>query len=276
MIVDSHQHFWDLARGANDWITDDIWQIRRDYFPAHLGDYLKHLGIDKTILVEASAETGENTFMAAMAEKAGFVGGIVGWIDLDDAGAEAQLQQMGDLDLFKGVRPAISLDPARPPVMSPKFVQNAKAIAAQGMAMDAMAHPHLLPFYTELASAIPDLRIVVDHCAKPVIGGGQDAGDGWRRDMAEIATRPNVYCKLSGITQEYGTGWSRAALQPVFDHVLTHFGPNRIMWGSDWPVLEMTASYTQWFDAMRGLIAGLSDAEQSEILGGTACRFYRV
>lgn len=276
MIVDSHQHFWNLERGANDWITDDIWQIKRDYTPDHLRDYLKHLGIDKTILVEASAEHGENDFMASKAAEAGFVGGIVGWVDLNAPDARARLDALHSRPIFKGVRPATSMDQADQPSLTDMFVQNATYLREIGLCMDAMALPHLIPFFTALAQAVPELPMLIDHCAKPCIGVGKEAGDKWRGDMAAFATLPNTYCKLSGITQEFGPGWTVAQLQPIFDHIFTHFGADRIMWGSDWPVLEMSASYTQWFDAMQQLISACSETEKAAILGNTAASFYKL
>ncbi len=276
MRIDAHQHFWQLSREQNDWIDDSLWQLRRDYRPEHLSPYLDLLSIEKTVLVEASAGDDENRFMADEAASTDFVGAIVGWIDLWAGDAPNHIATLAAREKFRGLRPAIDQSPTTPPTLNRAFIAGGELMAQHGLSFDAMAVPHLIPFFTELADACPDLPIVLDHCGKPDIGNGRDAGDGWRRDVAAFAARPNTWCKLSGISREWGAGWHADGLRSVYDHVLDRFGADRVMWGSDWPVLEMTASYSQWFGAVCQMLDGCSAIERSAVLGGSAAEFYKI
>lgn len=272
--IDSHHHFWRIDRGENDWIDDSISGIRRDYLPEHIDPYLRHLGVTKTILVEASAGDSENVFMSEMAKNAPFVAGIVAWVDFTKPDAPEKLANLSENPLIKGVRPVMLRADDTEPVLHDIVAQNATLLPDLGFTFDAMAVPHLLPMFAQLAEAVPRLPMVIDHCAKPIIKDGQPASDTWRADMATLASHPNMHCKLSGIAHEFGPGWSARNLQPVVDHILEIFGPNRIMWGSDWPVLELSGSYTQWLEAVETMIEGCDDAGKAAIRGGTAARFY--
>ncbi len=274
MIIDAHQHFWQIDRGVSDWIDDSISGIRRDYLPSHLAPYLDHLKIEKTVLVQASETLSENDFMLKLAEQAPFIGAIVAWLDLSDTNAPKILEDLAPKPLIKGVRPVLQGIEDDDWILQPKVMDNLRRLPDLGLRFDALIQPRHLPCIDKLAWAIPDLPIVVDHAAKPLIRGGRVLDDDWKRGMVKLAKHPQMHCKISGLATEFGPGWSADTLKPVVDHLFSCFGPSRLMWGSDWPVLELDGSYSQWFTCLQSLISDLSSEEKADILGLTAARFY--
>jgi L-fuconolactonase len=159
-------------------------------------------------------------------------------------------------------------------IAQPAVIANLHKLAERGLRLDALVTPRHLDVLAEVAQQVPSLKIVIDHCAKPVIAGGADAGDDWRRGMAQLAKLPQIMCKVSGLANEAGPGWTADILRPVVDHVLARFGAERVMWGSDWPVLNLAGGYDRWRSVSDELFAPLSDADRAAIYGGTAQRFY--
>lgn len=276
MIVDAHQHFWQIDRGVNDWIDDTISGIRRDYLPTHLAPYLTHFGIDKTILVQASETLLENDFMLDLAQQTDWIGGIVAWVDLSDPKAADQLQHLAKSPVIKGIRPVLQGIEDSDWILRPDVLNNVKLLPELGLCFDALIQPRHIKAIDQLAQIAPDLNIVIDHAAKPVIRAGQAASDDWFAGLQQLARHTNMHCKLSGLVTEFGPGWSPSALQPIADHLIETFTPARLMWGSDWPVLELDGSYPQWFTTVTNLITSCSADEQSDIMGGAAARFYSL
>lgn len=276
MIIDAHQHFWQIDRGVTDWIDDSISGIRRDYVPSHLAPYLDHLQVDKTVLVQAAETLSENDFMLGLAEQAPFVGAIVAWLDLSTTNAPDTLRDLAAKPLVKGVRPVLQGIEDSNWILQPNVMDALRLLPDLGLRFDALIQPRHLPIIEKLAWAIPDLPIVIDHAAKPVIRGGATLTDEWLQGMAKLAKHPRMHCKISGLATEFGPGWSAETLRPVVDHLIACFGPSRLMWGSDWPVLELDGSYSQWFTCLQTLISDLSEDEQADILGQSAARFYGI
>lgn len=274
MIVDAHQHFWQISRGVNTWIDDSISGIRRDYLPEHLAPYLNHLGIDKTILVQASETVEENQFMADMTDQCDFIGGIVAWLDLSSDMAVDELHQLASNPIFKGVRPVLQGIEDNDWILQENVITALQELPKLGLRFDALVQTRHLNAITKVASRIPELAIVVDHAAKPAIMGSAQPDAAWFDGMSKLAQNQQVYCKFSGLVTEHGEGWTVNALRPVFEHLLDVFTPERLMWGSDWPVLELDGSYIQWFNCVNILISELTPTEQSQILGGSAATFY--
>lgn len=274
MIVDAHQHFWQIDKGMHGWIDDSISGIRRDYLPKHLAPYLAHFGIDKTILVQAAEDLADNSFMDGLAQNADFIGGIVAWLDLSASNAADILHDLAQNPLIKGVRPVLQGIEDSTWILQPAVLDNLRLLPGNGLRFDALVQPRHLTAIDTLATSIPDLPIVIDHAAKPVIRGGTALDRDWLDGMARLARHPQMHCKISGLATEFGPGWSAESLRPVVQHLLECFGPARLMWGSDWPVLELDGSYPQWFTCLKTMIADLNTAEQADILGGTATRFY--
>lgn len=274
MIIDAHQHFWQISRGVNTWIDDSISGIRRDYSPEYLAPYLKHLGIDKTILVQASETVEENQFMTDLADQCEFIGGIVAWVDLSARSVVDELKQLSTNPLIKGIRPVLQGIEDDEWILQENVISALRELPKLGLRFDALIQTRHLNAISEIASLVPELAIVVDHAAKPVIRGGAQPDAAWFDGMSKLAQNEQVYCKLSGLVTEHGEGWTENALRPVFEHLLNVFTPERLMWGSDWPVLELDGSYVQWFNCVNSLIADLSSTERDQILGGSAAIFY--
>lgn len=271
MIIDAHQHFWRIARGDYGWMTDQVAPIRRDILPADLEPLARTAGVTGTVLVQAAPTLDETQFLLALADRSPLIRGVVGWIDLTDDVA-AQLSRIAHPAL-RGIRPMLQdIDDTRW-ILQDGVIDALRQVAGAGLRLDALITPCHLPVIEELAGRVPSLPIVIDHCAKPVFDG-TDPGPDWRRGINALATHPQVFCKLSGLANEFGPGWSADTLRPVFDHVLQAFGPERLMWGSDWPVLELAGTYADWLQVAQTLCAALSDADRAQVFGQTAIRFY--
>ncbi|MGH1413556.1 MAG: amidohydrolase family protein [Pelagimonas sp.] len=274
--IDAHQHFWQISRGDYDWMTDEVADIRHDFLPPDLSPLLAQHGIVGTVVVQAAATVAETEFLIGLADKTAFIKGVVGWVDLEDPACPAVLDRLCAAPVFKGVRPMLQDIADTNWIAQPAVKANLAALAERGLRLDALVVPRHLDVLARVAADLPELPIVIDHCAKPVIAGGADAGDTWRDGMARLAALPNVMCKVSGLANEAGPGWSAEALQPVVDHVVKHFGPERVMWGSDWPVLNLAGAYDQWRAVSEQLFSGLSGKDRAHIYGATATEFYEL
>ncbi len=274
--IDAHQHFWQIARGDYDWMTDDVADIRHDTLPLDIAPLIQRHGITGTIVVQAAATVAETEFLLGLARQNSFIKGVVGWVDLDNADAPAMLDHLMQHPVFKGVRPMLQDISDTDWIIRPTVLANLAELAARGLRFDALVVPRHLPVLAKVAAQFPSLPIVIDHCAKPEIAGGADAGDIWREDIAKLALLPNVFCKMSGLANEAGPEWTARTLQPVVDHVLTEFGAERVMWGSDWPVLNLAGSYDRWRETSDALLTRVSDQDRAAIYGGTAAAFYGV
>ena len=271
MIIDAHQHFWRIARGDYGWMTDQVAPIRRDILPADLEPLARTAGVTGTVLVQAAPTLDETRFLLALADRSPMIRGVVGWIDLTGDVA-AQLSRIAHPAL-RGIRPMLQdIDDTRW-ILQDGVIDALRQVAGAGLRLDALITPRHLLVVEELARRVPSLPIVIDHCAKPVFDG-TDPGPDWRRGIDALAAHPQVFCKLSGLANEFGPGWSADTLRPVFDHVLQAFGPERLMWGSDWPVLELAGTYADWLQVAQILCAALSDADRAQVFGQTAIRFY--
>ncbi|WP_299150151.1 amidohydrolase family protein [uncultured Tateyamaria sp.] len=272
--IDAHQHFWQISRGDYDWMTDAVADIRHDILPANLSGLLAQHEIAGTVVVQAAATVAETEFLLGLAKDTPFIKGVVGWVDLADPTCPVVLDRLMASPVFKGVRPMLQDIEDTDWISRPTVRTNLTALADRGLRLDALVVPRHLDVLACVAADLPQLPIVIDHCAKPVIADGADAGETWRGNMARLAALPNLMCKLSGLANEAGPGWSAATLQPIVDHVVKHFGPERIMWGSDWPVLNLAGDYAQWCAVSDQLVADLSDQDKANIYGATATRFY--
>jgi L-fuconolactonase len=272
MQIDAHQHFWQIARGDYGWLTPALGSIHRDFGPADLAPLLERHGIAATILVQAAPTSAETRFMLDLAAGAPQVAGVVGWTDFEASDAEAAIGRLAEEPLLVGLRPMVQDIADADWLLRPVLAASFDAMVRHGLVFDALVLPRHLPRLLVLADRYPSLSIVVDHGAKPFIRDG--VLDPWRADMAALAARPNVTCKLSGLVTEAGADWTAGRLAPYVDHLLAAFGPDRLMWGSDWPVLDLAGGYDRWRAAALELLAELSDENKAAILGGTAERIY--
>jgi len=272
MRIDAHQHFWSLARGDYGWLTPALGPIHRDFGPVDLAPLLARHAIISTILVQAAPTEAETAFLLDIAAKTPFVAGVVGWADFDAPDIAERIAALAGDPLLVGLRPMVQDiaddDWLARPALAPAF----EAMAAHHLVFDALLKPrHIAPMLTVLKRH-PDLACVIDHGAKPDLLTGDLAG--WRDGMAALAAHPGLTCKLSGLVTEAGPDWTPETLRPVVEHLLATFGPERLIFGSDWPVVTLRASYAQWLATAEILLADLTEAQRAAVFGGNAAKLY--
>ncbi len=265
--VDAHHHVWTIARGDYRWLTPDL-SIARDFGLDDLRPLL--VDITATVLVQAADSDAETAFMLEVARGSrGLVQGIVGWTDLTSPDAADRIAELASEPLLKGLRPMLQDIDDTAWILRPTVQPALAAMARIGLRFDALIKPRHLPIIGELAQHHPDLSVVIDHAAKPDIANG--ALRPWADHMARLARETPWCCKVSGLVTEARADWGIDDLRPYVDHLLATFGPDRLMWGSDWPVVTLASNYRRWRDAATTL---LPPETHDAILGGTAVRFY--
>lgn len=275
--IDAHHHLWRLD-GALDygWLdAPALAPIRRSYEPEDLLPLIRAEGVDRTVLVQTLADRAETRRALDLAARHPWIAGVVGWVDLQADDCADQLAEFRADPRFVGVRHVVHDEPDPDWVVRPAVLRGLKALEAAGVPFDLLFRPGHLRHVPTLARACPDLRMVVDHLAKPPIRARRD--DGWAAALEVAAGFPNVWCKLSGmVTEADHRTWGAGDLAPYAAVALDLFGPGRLMFGSDWPVCELAGSYARVHRAARDLAAGLSPAEAAAVFGGTAARFYAI
>jgi L-fuconolactonase len=273
--IDTHQHFWTYRPENYSWIGPEMSALSRDYTPEDLAPQLKAAGIDATLAVEARGHLEETDNLLAIAERIPFVRGVVGWLPLTDPEVESLLDKYSTRAKLKGLRHWMGPDTDLHHMASEELHRGVYLLELFRLSYDLMLTPPQLASAPAFVDRHPNQIFILDHFAKPFIRAGQI--EPWRTHLRELARRPNVYCKLSGLTTEADhAGWSLADLQPYFQAALETFKPGRLMFGSDWPVCTLATSYTRWVETVQALIAPLSDIERERILGGTAIEAYRL
>jgi L-fuconolactonase len=273
MIIDAHQHFWDPARGDYGWLTPEL-TIHRVYGPDDLRPLMQRAGVNGTILVQAAPSVAESDYMLAIARQTPWVLGVVGWIDLAAPDAAEQVRRRGRDPLFLGVRPMLQDIPEADWILRPELTPALHAVAEEGLVFDALILWHQIGVIAQLAERHPALSIVLDHGAKPKLGDAA-AMAVWRGQMARLAECPNLRCKLSGLLTELPPGGNPDAVKQAIMVLLDLFGPERLIWGSDWPVLNLAGNYQAWFELACETITARQAAALPAILGGNAARVYR-
>lgn len=273
MRIDSHQHFWKLARGDYGWLTRvDHPKIARDFLPEDLAPLLATGRIDKTILVQAAPSVAESEFLLKISAATPFVSGVVAWVELDAPDAPSQIARLKTQGRLVGLRPMLQDLPDIEWILRPQLAPAIDAMQRANLRFDALVKPRHLPALAEFLERHVELPVVIDHGAKPDIARGEI--DLWAAYIRHIGRNSRAYCKLSGLASEAGPGWNAELLKPYVDVLLDAFGPSRLMWGSDWPVLNEVGDYAAWLDLAEGLTAQLTSLERDAIFGGTAASFY--
>ncbi len=274
-IIDAHHHFWKLDRPFDyRWLDGPgMSAIRRDYLPEHLRPHLDATGVSRTILVQTQHDLKENRWALSLADGHDFIAGVVGWIDIASDECESQLLEFTEHPKFVGVRHITHDEPDDDFIVRPDVLRGLKVLERHGVPFDLLFYVKHLRHAATLARTLPDLPMVIDHLAKPRIK--DRATDDWLPRLKAAAEFPNAFCKLSGmVTEADRRNWTPNDLKPYVGAALDHFGPDRCMFGSDWPVCELAGSYEQVFAALDGLLSSLSESERAAVLGGTAQRFY--
>ena len=279
MRIDTHQHFWKRSDGFYGWLTSDLGAIYRDFAPEDLAPHLSEHDIAATVLVQAAPSYEETKKLLSLGGRTDFVKAVIGWVDMDSAEAIQNLATLTEDPLFKGIRPMVqdlddpdwllrsSLEPVYERLISDQLV------------FEALVRPAHWSALRHLAQRYQSLSIVVDHGAKPAICNGMD-GDGgfseWAPMIDGLAAHPHVSCKLSGLLTEAAPGAGLNEIRPYLDHLYACFGPDRLMWGSDWPVLGLRADYGVWVEMFDAWLADKPKDAQEKILSRTAATKYGI
>lgn len=273
MIIDSHQHFWKYDTQKHAWIDDNMSVIRRDFLPTDLQTVFIENAVDGCVAVQADQTLAETDFLLELAHKNDFIKGVVGWADLMDPKVEGELEKYADDKKLKGYRHIVQGEADHNFLLRPDFLRGISHLEKYGAVYDILIFPHQLGAALEFVKKFPDQKFVLDHLAKPYIKDG--FFEGWAVLMKEIAKHENVFCKISGmITEADYTSWTPQQIHPYMALVLEAFGPDRCMYGSDWPVCLVAGNYARVKTLTTNFIADLSPAEQAAIMGGNAVEFY--
>jgi L-fucono-1,5-lactonase len=277
MRIDSHHHVWDLSVRPQGWIKGEAMQpILQDFALSDLRSVATDAGIDRSVIVQTVPDSAETPDLLDQAATDDFVAGVVGWVDMESSTAGEDLArhlEHAGAGKLVGIR-ELAQDKADPDwLMRPDVLAALRLVGEAGLTFDLLTLPPQLPAAIEAVRSNPDMRFVLDHLSKPRIAAGELQP--WADDVCTLAELPNVACKVSGmVTEANWSDWTVSDLQPYVETVLETFGPDRLMFGTDWPVCLLAASYRQIVEAAEDLTAGLSDAEQEEFWSGTARRFY--
>lgn len=275
--VDAHHHFWNPARGDYGWMPPDDPVLTRQYRPADLAPALAATGVSRTVLVQAAESVEETEYLLGIADATDSVAGVVGWINFEDPGQMATLHRLAAHPKFLGVRPMIQDLPDDAWMLRPDVQWAYSALCDLDLAFDCLGFPRHMAHFHTILTRYPELRAVLDHCLKPQLRAHSDESfDHWARGLSRLAQDTHVAIKLSGLVTEADAMPDTDLLKRYTDHVLDAFGPDRVMWGSDWPVCRLRCEYEDWFRIARSLCNTLSEPEQAQVFGGTATRFYRI
>lgn len=274
MRIDSHQHFWKYEPSEFGWITEQHHAIRKDFLPADLKPLLDSREINGTIAVQARQALKETDFLLELADRHESIMGVVGWIPLCDPGVKDHLEKYAEHDKIVGFRHVLHDEPDDDFMLRKDFNEGVTALGQYNLCYDVLIFEKHLPQTIQFVDQHPGMPIVVDHIAKPRIRKGAFDHQ-WEQNIRQLAERDHVCCKLSGmVTEVRGDQWDLELLKPYFNVVLEAFGPDRLMFGSDWPVCLLRSSYLEWVDAVHTMISSLSVSERAGIMGENAKRFY--
>jgi L-fucono-1,5-lactonase len=275
MRIDAHQHFWGYHPDEYRWIDDARATLRRDFLPSDLEREIKEVGIDGVISVQARQSLAETRWLCELAAEHPFVKGVVGWVPLIDPDVKEHLETLAHCHTLKGVRHVVQDEPDDQFLSRDDFNRGIDALGDFWLTYDLLIYERHLPAAIEFVDRHPYQTFVVDHLAKPRVRENQL--EPWAKNMRKLARRENVYCKLSGLlTEGDWQHWSEHQLTAYWEVILHAFGPRRIMFGSDWPVCLLAASYRSWYELCRRFTSALSEEDQARIFGGTAIEAYRL
>jgi L-fuconolactonase len=274
MRIDSHQHFWNYRPDQYPWIRPE-WPIRRSFLPEHLETELAACQFDGCVAVQARQSLEESSWLLELADRSRFIKGVVGWVDLRAPDVAAQLARLAAHSKFVGARHVLQDEADDNFMLGSDFQRGISQLCKFDLTYDLLVFPRQLPAAIQLAAAHPGQPFVLDHIAKPPIKEG--LLDPWRGNIQKLAAFPNVCCKVSGlITEADWPRWQPAHFRPYLDVVFEAFGPDRVMFGSDWPVALLAGTYRQAFELARDFVHPLGADAESKFFGGNAANFYKL
>ncbi len=271
--IDTHQHFWNLSEVAYPWLIPEYGAIYDTFEPPQLAPQVKAAGIDKTVLVQSANSYEDTASMLVHSDYNDWIGAVTGWVNLLDPDETARrVEAYKKHPKFRGIRHLIHTEPDGDWVIQGAVIESLRVLAANDLEFDVVAvFPNHLKHVPTLANRVPDLRLVIDHLAKPPVGQAESP---WFDQMRAAAESPNVYAKISG--QFDNPAWTVDDVRPYVDFAFEHFTADRLMFGSDWPVCILGGSYASVWANTNALLEGRTPAEKEAVLGGTATKFYRL
>lgn len=275
MQIDAHQHFWKFDPVRDSWITGEMAVLQNDFMPSDLKPLLEQNGFEGCVAVQADQSVAETDFLIQLAQDNDFIKGVVGWVNLQAGDINEKLGHYKQFPMVKGFRHILQGEEDRALMLKQSFKNGIASLQRHGFTYDILVFPDQLKFVKELVSAFPNQKFVVDHIAKPNIKEQSIAG--WERDISAIALHENVYCKISGlVTEADWQCWKQEEFTPYMDAVVKAFDVNRIMFGSDWPVCLLAASYRQTRDIVQTYFASFTKEEKQKFFGENAIEFYNL
>lgn len=275
MKIDAHQHFWKYDTRRHDWISEEMAVIRRDFLPEHLAGVLAENKVDGCIAVQADQSVEETEFLLQLAASHDFIKGVVGWVDLQAADLQRQLENYSQFKKLKGFRHILQGEAQRDLCLEQSFQDGIALLAPHGFTYDILIHQDQLPFIPAFVARFPDQRFVIDHIAKP--GIKEKDIRNWKRDIELVALHPHVSCKISGlITEADLKAWTNEDFIPYLDVVVNAFGIDRVMYGSDWPVCLAAGNYKAVLELVKSYFSSFSASEQQLFFGENAIAFYQL
>jgi len=275
MNIDAHHHFWSYDPVEYAWIDRSMSAIRRDFLPEHLRAEIATAGVDGAVSVQARQTIGETQWLLDLAGQHDFIKGVVGWVELVSPKAAVQLEGLAGNPKLKAVRHVVQGEPDDNFILREDFNRGVRELQRFGLVYDLLIFDRHLPQTIRFVDMHPDQVFVLDHIAKPRIR--EKKFEPWNQNIRELARRPNVYCKASGmVTEADYANWTGPELRRYFDVVLESFGPQRLMFGSDWPVCLVACGYARWLRLVSDWTGDLSVSERESILGGTAAKAYKL
>ncbi len=275
MRIDAHQHFWQYSPAEYGWIDGTLTDLKRDFLPADLVPLLAANGFDGTVAVEARQSLAETDWLLKLAEDYDFIKGVVGWVDLQAEDVGAQLEKYAEQHKLKGIRHAVQGESDDHFMLRPEFLRGLGLLHGFGLTYDLLLFPRHLPIALDVVRRFPNQKFVLDHIAKPSIKAG--VIDPWARDLRELAQFGNVCCKVSGmVTEADWENWQAADLRPYLDVVFDAFGADRLLFGSDWPVCTVAATYERVVGIVRDYVGQFPAEAHDRVFGGNASAFYNL
>jgi L-fuconolactonase len=274
--IDAHQHFWKFDPVRDSWIGDEMWIIRKDFLPADLQPILQETGIDGCVSVQVDQSEEENEFLLDLAARHDVIKGVVGWVDLQHADVEDRLARYRSFPKMKGFRHVLQGERDRALMLKPAFKRGIGLLRQFGYTYDILIYPDQLGYASELIAAFPDQPFIIDHIAKPHIKDRYITEE-WKDAIRAVAAHGNAWCKISGmVTEADWKHWKPEHLKPYIDTVVEAFGMQRVLYGSDWPVCLVAASYRQVLGLVEDYFSSFSEDERAAFFGGNAINFYHL
>jgi L-fuconolactonase len=280
-VIDAHQHFWQIGQHGCSWPTPDLTSIYRDFGLEDLLPLAQLAGVTGSVLVQSQESDADTDYLLAVAEQSGFIKAVVGWVDLAAESAPVRIARLAQQPKLRGLRPMLQCLPDDDWILRPELEPAFAAMKQHHLSLDALVYTRHLPHIALFAKRHPELSIVIDHAAKPAVIATDCPAEDWRNAIRSIAKLPNVYCKISGLPTEAGKDQGLEELASYIQHLLMVFGAERLMWGSDWPVIKLAPNkqlsiYKNWLNLVHHALAGCKTSEIESVFIGTSLRFYRI